>query len=58
MQTFAKAVLPLTHTVSLTRSLLFGNLETSLLISLAWMVVVTPVFFVLSINLMKRKLIK
>lgn len=50
--------LPLTHAVNLSRGLMIGNLELSLLLSLLWMVVVTPVFFVLSINLMKRKLIK
>jgi len=58
MQTFAKAVLPLTHTVDLSRALLLGNLQTSLIISIVWVAVVTPVFFVLSINLMKKKLIK
>jgi lipooligosaccharide transport system permease protein len=58
MQVFAKAFLPLTHVVNLTRSLIIGNLETSLLISLVWIAAVTPVFFVLSINLMKRRLIK
>jgi lipooligosaccharide transport system permease protein len=58
MQTFAKAVLPLTHTVDLSRALLLGNLQTSLIISIAWIAVVTPVFFVLSINLMKKRLVK
>jgi hypothetical protein len=37
---------------------MFGNLESSLPISLIWIVVVTPVFFILSINLMRRRLIK
>jgi lipooligosaccharide transport system permease protein len=58
MQIIAKAFLPLTHAVSLTRALIVGNLEFSLLISLIWIAAATPVFFVLSINLMKRKLIK
>lgn len=58
MQTFAEAVLPLTHTVNLTRALFLGNLETSLIISLMWIGIVTAIFFILSINLMKRKLIK
>jgi lipooligosaccharide transport system permease protein len=58
MQVFAKAFLPLTHVVDLSRGLIIGNLESSLLISLVWIVAVTPIFFVLSINLMKRKLIK
>jgi lipooligosaccharide transport system permease protein len=58
IQIIAKAFLPLTHAVSLTRGLIAGNLEFSLLISLIWIAAVTPVFFILSINLMKRKLIK
>ena len=58
MQIFAKIFLPLTHTVNLTRGLFLGNLEQSMLLSLVWIVVITPVFFVLSVNLMKRKLIK
>lgn len=58
MQIIAGAVLPLTHTVNLTRGLLLGNLEPQMLISLIWIAVVTPVFFVLSVNLMKRRLIK
>jgi lipooligosaccharide transport system permease protein len=58
IQIFAKAVLPLTQVVSLTRSSMFGNLESSLLISLIWIAAVTPIFFILSINLMRRRLIK
>jgi lipooligosaccharide transport system permease protein len=58
MQFLAQAILPLTHTVTLSRGLMFGNLESFLLISLAWIAVVTPFFFVLSINRMKKKLIK
>jgi len=58
IQITAKAFLPLTHAVSLTRGLIVGDLESSLLISLIWIAAVTPVFFILSINLMKRKLIK
>jgi len=58
MQTFAKAVLPLTPTVDLSRALLLGNLQTSLVISIVWVTVVTPVFFVLSSNIMKKRLVK
>jgi len=58
IQIMAQVFLPLTHAVSLTRGLIFGRLELPLLFSLAWMLVVTPVFFILSINLMKRRLIK
>jgi lipooligosaccharide transport system permease protein len=58
MQVLAQVILPLTHTVILSRGLIFGNLGVSLLISLAWIAAVTPFFFVLSINRMKKKLIK
>ena len=58
MQIFAQAVFPLTHTVFLARGLMFGTLDSSLLISLGWIAIATTVFFVLSIRLMKRKLIK
>jgi lipooligosaccharide transport system permease protein len=58
MQTFANVFLPLSHVVNLTRELVLGNLQSSLVFSLVWIAVVTPVFFVLSINMMRRKLIK
>jgi lipooligosaccharide transport system permease protein len=58
MQIFAQVVFPLTHTVFLARGLMFGTIDPSLLISLVWIAVATTIFFVLSIRLMKRKLIK
>ncbi len=58
IQIVAQAFLPLTHAVNLSRGLMVGNLELSLLPSIVWIAAVTPVFFVLSIHLMKRKLIK
>jgi len=58
MQVLAQAVLPLTHIVNLSRGLMFGNMESFLLVSLAWTAAVTPFFFILSINRMKKKLIK
>jgi lipooligosaccharide transport system permease protein len=58
MQIIAKAILPLTHTVTLTRGLVSGNFDQSALISLPWMAVVTALFFILSINQMKKRLIK
>jgi len=57
-QVIAQLFLPLTHAVSLTRNLILGKLELSLLLSLAWLMVATVIFFILSINLMKRRLIK
>jgi len=57
-QMIAQLFLPLTHAVTLTRSLILGRLELFLLLSLAWLIVATIVFFILSINLMKRRLIR
>jgi len=58
LQIFARAVLPLTQSVNLSRGLMLGRLDASLLTSVAWMAIVTPVFFVICINTIKRKLIK
>jgi lipooligosaccharide transport system permease protein len=58
LQILAQAVLPLTHTVNLTRWSIFGSGELSFIPSLVWIAAVTPVFFVLAINLMKRRLIR
>jgi len=58
-QTAITAVLPLTHVVNITRGLVLGNLDINLLlIGIAWIGVATVVFFILSINLMKKRLIK
>lgn len=58
VQVLAQAFLPLTHVVNLSRALMIGNIKSSLILSVIWIAAVTPVFFVLSVNLMKRKLIK
>jgi lipooligosaccharide transport system permease protein len=58
VQTVAQIFLPLTHVVNLTRGLVVGRIEVFLLLSLVWIAVVTLIFFVLSINLMKKRLIK
>jgi len=66
VQTAALAVLPLAHVANLTRGLVLGKIdaflnlstEATLLLSIAWISVVTVVFFILSINLMRKKLIK
>ena len=63
-QGIAKAVLPLTHIVNISRGVLNGHLEPILglspavlvLVSLAWLIPVTIFFFILSINLMKKRL--
>jgi lipooligosaccharide transport system permease protein len=58
VQTAAQVFLPLTHVVNLTRGLILGRVETFLLVSLVWILAVTLVFFVLSINMMKKRLIR
>ena len=58
IQSVAHVVFPLTNAVTITRALTLGNIETSILFSLAWIVIVAPIFFVLAINLMKKRLIK
>jgi lipooligosaccharide transport system permease protein len=58
VQVIASLFFPLTHAVALTRALAIGRLSVTLLINLFWFLVTTPFFFVLAINLMKKRLIK
>jgi len=58
VQILANVFFPLTHAVTLSRSLAVGRISPILLLNLAWFLVATPFFFVLSINLMKKRLIK
>jgi lipooligosaccharide transport system permease protein len=58
LQVAAQIFLPLTNAVSVTRALALGSIQISILFNLAWMLIVTPVFFILAINLMKKRLIK
>ena len=63
-QGIATAVLPLTHVVNITRGLVTGHLEPILglspavliAVSFVWIIAVTIFFFILSINLMKKRL--
>ena len=63
-QGVATAILPLTHVVNVTRGLVSGHLEpilglnpaTLLAVSFVWVIAVTVFFFILSINLMKKRL--
>jgi len=57
LQYLALATLPLTHVVIIIRGLTFGVVEWPMLLSLAWIAVVSSVLFVVSINLMKKRLI-
>ncbi len=63
-QGIATAILPLTHVVNVVRGLVTGHLEPILglnpaaliAVSLVWIIAVTIFFFVLAINLMKKRL--
>jgi lipooligosaccharide transport system permease protein len=57
LQAFAYAVLPLTHVVNICRGITLTTFSPFMLVNLAWIVVVTAVLFLLSVNLMKRRLI-
>jgi lipooligosaccharide transport system permease protein len=57
IQYFALALLPLTHVVNIVRALTFADFNQFLIFDLGWLVIVSLIFFVLSINLMKRRLI-
>ena len=64
IQVVAMAILPLTHVVNVTRGVISGNVEPILgfnptlliTISVLWLVGVTFFFFVVAINLMKKRL--
>ena len=58
LQLIAQVFLPLTNAVSITRALALGNIQISIVFNLVWMLILTPLFFVLAINLMKKRLIK
>jgi lipooligosaccharide transport system permease protein len=54
---FALAVLPLTHVVIIIRSLTLAQPNPFFLFSFVWIFVVTLLFSILSVNLMKKRLI-
>jgi lipooligosaccharide transport system permease protein len=58
VQTVSYIILPLTHVVIINRSFILGHPNLSLLYSLAWILGVGTVAFLLAIALMKRRLIK
>jgi len=57
LQYIALAVLPLTHLVSIMRMLTLPALSWTILLNVVWIVAVAAVFCLLSINLMRRRLI-
>lgn len=57
LQVLAYALLPLTHVVNVTRSLTLAAISPLFFFSLAWIAVFCVLFFLLSIHLMKRRLV-
>jgi len=57
LQYFALAALPLTHLVAITRMLTEAAATPIALLHIAWIVVVTALFCIIAINLMRRRLI-
>jgi lipooligosaccharide transport system permease protein len=57
VQNFANIAIPLVHVVKISRAMTYGSLHTDLLWSLLWMITVTAFFFIVSVNMMKRRLI-
>ena len=57
LQVAALAFLPLTHVVTIARSITLTMYAPTLLLNLAWIIGVTFILFLLSVNLMKRRLI-
>lgn len=57
IQHFATAAVPLVHVVDITRALTYGQLESVLALNLLWILVVTAFFFVVSVNMMKKRLV-
>jgi lipooligosaccharide transport system permease protein len=57
LQVFANVVLPLTPVVNICRGITLATVPPAFLFNLIWILVVTAVLFVLSVNLMKRRLV-
>ena len=57
LQTIALALLPLTHLVALMRMITLPALTGMLVLHLAWIILVTAIFCIISVNLMRRRLI-
>jgi lipooligosaccharide transport system permease protein len=57
LQYIALALLPLTHLVALMRMITLPALTGLLMLHLAWIFLVTAIFCIIAINLMKRRLI-
>ncbi len=50
--------LPLTHAVRVARSMIMGTLSSDLWVSLLWLIIPSTFFFLLSLNLIRRRMIR
>jgi lipooligosaccharide transport system permease protein len=57
VQTFANLFVPLVPVVKISRAVTLGRLEPELLLSLVWILAVAGVFFIIAVNMMKKRLI-
>ncbi len=57
VQTFANLFVPLVPVVKIARAVTLGRLELDLLLSLVWILAVAGVFFIIAVNMMKKRLI-
>ncbi|HVP95187.1 MAG TPA: ABC transporter permease [Methanoregulaceae archaeon] len=57
LQVFANVVLPLTPVVNICRGITLSTVPAAFLFNLIWILIVTVFLFVISINLMKRRLV-
>jgi lipooligosaccharide transport system permease protein len=57
VQSFANIAVPLVHVVKISRAMTYGVLQIDLLWSLLWISVVAAFFFIVSVNMMKRRLV-
>ncbi|CAD7769581.1 ABC-2 type transporter [Candidatus Methanoperedenaceae archaeon GB37] len=57
LQYLALTALPLTHVVSITRALTLAKTSNLLIFNLTWILTISLILFILSVNLMKKRLI-
>lgn len=57
VQYIALIFLPLTHIVNVFRAICYGSLDLILIIDVAWILIIILIFYILAINLMKKRLI-
>ena len=56
-QYLAYSIVPLVHVVDISRACTYGDLELGLVWNLLWILAATVLFFLISVNLMKRRLV-